>query len=38
MTEKENAIKAITKFLEDETKRVLLVRGYDSDAKIRATL
>ncbi|MCY9257379.1 hypothetical protein MOE92_20085 [Bacillus spizizenii] len=38
MTDKEIAIKNIMKFLKDETKRILLVRGYDNDAKLRAVL
>ncbi|MEH7689781.1 hypothetical protein V7190_10455 [Bacillus velezensis] len=38
MNDKDKAIENVMKFLEDETKKVLLVRGYDNDAKVRVVL
>lgn len=38
MTDRENAIENIMNFLEDKEKRILLIRGYDNKAKIRASL
>jgi hypothetical protein len=38
MTDKEKAIETILSFLKDDTKKTLLVRGYDNDAKLRVVL
>ncbi|MDR4926534.1 hypothetical protein [Peribacillus simplex] len=38
MTDREKAIEAVMKFLGDNTKRILLVKGYDNDAKVRVIL
>ncbi|MFO1442878.1 hypothetical protein KDN24_06570 [Bacillus sp. Bva_UNVM-123] len=38
MTDKDKAIEIITAFLKDDSKRILLVRGYDNDAKLRVVL
>lgn len=38
MTDQEKAVQYILDFLDDETKRILLVKGYDGDAKIKAIL
>lgn len=38
MTDKEKAVAKVMEFLKDETKRVLLIRGYDNEAKIRVAL
>ncbi|RJG26690.1 hypothetical protein [Paenibacillus thiaminolyticus] len=38
MSDKQKAIEAVLDFLNDDTKKTLLVRGYDSDAKIRVIL
>ncbi|MGY1423462.1 hypothetical protein [Bacillus cereus] len=38
MIDKQKAIENVTRFLRDKTKKTLLVRGYDSDAKLRVVL
>jgi hypothetical protein len=38
MTDKQKAEEAITDFLRDESKRILLVKGYDNEAKLRVIL
>lgn len=38
MTDKDKAIENVMSFINDETKRILLVRGYDNDAKLRVVL
>ena len=38
MTDEQNAIKNVMGFLLDKTKKTLLVRGYDNDAKLRVVL
>ncbi|MDZ5543606.1 hypothetical protein [Bacillus inaquosorum] len=38
MNDRDKAIENVMKSLEDETKKVLLVRGYDNDAKVRVVL
>lgn len=38
MSDKERAIEAIQCFLNDEKKKILLVRGYDNDAKVRVVI
>lgn len=38
LNDRDKAIENVMKFLEDETKKVLLVRGYDNDAKVRVVL
>ena len=38
MEDRDRAIDSILKFLEDETKKILLVRGYDHNAKARVVL
>lgn len=38
MSDEQKAIEAVLDFLNDDTKKTLLVRGYDSDAKIRVIL
>ena len=38
MTDKQKAFDAVTRFLNDEGKRILLVRGYDNDAKLGVVL
>lgn len=38
MSDKQRAIEAVQSFLHDDTKKILLVRGYDEDAKLRVVL
>ncbi|GBG10516.1 hypothetical protein PAT3040_05257 [Paenibacillus agaridevorans] len=38
MSDKKNAIEAVVNFLNDDSKRILLVRGYDNDAKLKVVL
>lgn len=38
VTDNERAIESVTKFLKDKTKKILLIRGYDNDAKVRVIL
>ncbi|MFF5993479.1 hypothetical protein AAGS61_01840 [Lysinibacillus sp. KU-BSD001] len=38
MTDKQKAMEAITNFLNDTDKRILLIKGYDSEAKLKVTL
>ncbi|MHA0855901.1 hypothetical protein [Paenibacillus sp. CMAA1364] len=38
MSDEQQAIEAVLNFLKDDTKKILLVRGYDSDAKLRVIL
>ncbi|GAA0390389.1 hypothetical protein [Paenibacillus motobuensis] len=38
MSDEQKAIEAVNKFLNDDTKRILLVKGYDNDAKLRVVL
>ena len=38
MTDKDLAISAVLDFLNDKSKRILLLRGYDNDAKVRVVL
>ncbi|MGG0459958.1 hypothetical protein [Priestia aryabhattai] len=38
MIDRQNAINAIMSFLKDENKRIMLVRGYDNDAKLNTIL
>jgi len=38
VSDEKKAIEAVQSFLNDETKKILLVRGYDCDAKIRVIL
>ncbi|WP_058836713.1 hypothetical protein [Luteimonas abyssi] len=38
MTDRQNAIDAISNFINDDTKRILLIKGYDNEAKLRAAL
>lgn len=38
MTDKQKAIEVVLGFLKDDSKRTLLVRGYDNDAKLRVIL
>lgn len=38
MTDEQKAIESVTRFLRDKTKKILLVRGYDGDAKLRVVL
>ncbi|RYI30543.1 hypothetical protein EVU96_09005 [Bacillus infantis] len=38
MTDKDISIKYILKFLEDDSKKSLLVKGYDNEAKLRVVL
>ncbi|NEZ40284.1 hypothetical protein [Paenibacillus alvei] len=38
MSDEQKAVEAVLDFLNDDTKKTLLVRGYDSDAKIRVVL
>ena len=38
MVDQELAIENVLKFLEDQEKRILLLRGYDNEAKIRVAL
>ncbi|MGG4166465.1 hypothetical protein ABEW00_03155 [Rossellomorea vietnamensis] len=38
MTDKQKAVETITDFLCEESKRILLVKGYDNEAKLRAVL
>jgi|SRR5690625_617429 len=38
MSDQQNAVNKIMDFLSDDTKRTLLLEGYDDDAKIRVTL
>ena len=38
LNDRDKAIENVMKFLEDEKKKVLLVRGYDNDAKVRVVL
>lgn len=38
MSDKQRAIEAVQDFLNDETKKTLLVRGYDNEAKLRVVL
>lgn len=38
LNDRDKAIENVMNFLEDETKKVLLVRGYDNDAKVRVVL
>ncbi|PFR08645.1 hypothetical protein COK30_22960 [Bacillus cereus] len=38
MIDEQNAIESVMRFLQDGTKRTLLVRGYDNDAKLRIVL
>lgn len=38
MIDRNNAIRKINNFLEDENKRILLVKGYDNRAKVNAVL
>lgn len=38
MTDQDIAVSVISKFLNDKNKRILLVKGYDDDAKIKVVL
>ena len=38
MTDEEKAIEVITNFLRDDSKKILLLRGYDNDVKLKAVL
>lgn len=38
MSDEQNAIDAVLNFLNDDTKRILLVRGYDNEAKLKIVL
>lgn len=38
MSDEQRAIEAVQNFLNDDTKRILLIRGYDNDAKLRVVL
>ncbi|MED4210813.1 hypothetical protein P4662_16220 [Priestia megaterium] len=38
MSDRQNAINTITSFLKDENKRILLIRGYDNNAKLNAII
>lgn len=38
MSDEQRAIEAVQSFLTDKTKRILLVKGYDNDAKLRVVL
>ncbi|MBP1971742.1 hypothetical protein J2Z83_003897 [Virgibacillus natechei] len=38
MTDKQKAIKNVMDFLRDKNKKLLLVRGYDNDAKVRVVI
>ena len=38
MSDEQKAIEAVLNFINDDNKKILLVRGYDSDAKLRAIL
>lgn len=38
MSDLEKAVDYITRFLNDPTKRTLLIKGYDNDAKLKASL
>ncbi|MCY8958193.1 hypothetical protein [Bacillus atrophaeus] len=38
MSDMEKAIEKVLNFLEDKTKRILLVRGYDHNAKVKVVL
>lgn len=38
MSDKDKAIDAVLRFLKDDKKKMLLVRGYDNDAKLRVVL
>lgn len=38
MTDEEKAIEVITNFLRDDSKKILLVKGYDNYAKLKAVL
>ncbi|GGB41617.1 hypothetical protein GCM10011409_18920 [Lentibacillus populi] len=38
MTDEQNAISVVTEFLRDNTNRILLLRGYDDDAKLKVSL
>ncbi|MGM0903075.1 MAG: hypothetical protein ACQEXB_18500 [Bacillota bacterium] len=38
MTDEQKAIEAVMEFLHDKTKKTLLVRGFDNDAKVRVVL
>jgi len=38
MIDQKEAIKAVMNFLQDDTKRTFLVKGYDNDAKIRVVI
>ena len=38
MIDQKEAIKSVMNFLQDETKRILLVKGYDNDAKLRVVI
>lgn len=38
MSDEQNAVDAVLNFLKDDTRRTLLVRGYDNEAKLRVVL
>lgn len=38
MSDEQKAIEAVLKFLNDDSKKILLVRGYDDDAKLKVAL
>ncbi|MCU4773642.1 hypothetical protein OB977_10730 [Bacillus cereus] len=38
MIDEKQAIESVKRFLRDKTKKILLVRGYDNDAKLRVVL
>jgi len=38
VSDEQKAIEAVLNFINDDNKKILLVRGYDSDAKLRAIL
>ncbi|MFD3219198.1 hypothetical protein [Bacillus sp. BR_7a] len=38
MRDQQNAIESVMRFLQDKTKKILLVRGYDNDAKLKVVL
>ncbi|WP_271398243.1 hypothetical protein [Salinicoccus roseus] len=38
MTDQDKALFYVNEFMKDNTKRILLLRGYDQEAKIQVTL